>query len=598
MSFSAEIKDFIGGFQAGASVGGDIQDRKLNREKWEWDKAFEEKKFDFTKSKYADDKDYRERAFEESKKRTASAEGRAERNLKLREERARNAGLEALGTDPDARGSGQPGYSDYYVDEKDEQDEFDTSEAEISAIPVPEVSEEDPLTSYQRRGGMVLHAAEGALVPQVEDEEHPELAEEESRPRPAAIPVDAAPAPSGEPEAEQEVASDGKGDMLVEQVKPIIKEVFDASAEEEKAEASRKPEAIETEKPKKDQSRVRVATGEGAATPEEIKAIDQKIDPNGELEPWVKGAARLYYTYNYFVEQGQPEKARNVAKRIIAYDKMASQALGHLAQTALEQNDLVSASRLVTDAYNENIPDGNKMTAQPTAKGTVLYKIERNGKVVQQGEADTRQIWEMAGKIANGSEYIRRMGRIAGEARGSSEGGSAPQGKVKRSYPDTVRDAARAVVEVEALQKAMEDSTVSEEQLAELRKQYTEKRAVAEKLMERAERVRAGTNRPRDVFEADFMKAKKNAKGMELPAALPEAPKEEPGWFSGWFGGDEEAAPAAPQSAIPDAAPVTSAGKPLPPEQRALAEKAIANRQNRQMIIERLQKAGYNTEGL
>lgn len=551
MSFSAEIADFVNGFKAGASVGGDIQDRKFEREKWEFDKAFDEKK-------YADSKDYRERAFKESKDRASRAESRAERNLRLREERERNRSLEALGTDPKSPKSSEQGDSQYYYDDRDEQDSFDTSEAEISAIPVPEVSDEEVTTSYQRRGGMVLHAAEGAMVPQVEDEEHPELAEEESRA--SAIPVDVAPAPPAEPEAPQEVASEGKGDVLVEQVKPIIKEVFDASAEEEKSEAARKPSAIETEKPKKDQSRIRVATGEGAATPEEIKAIDQKIDPNGEMEPWVKGAARLYYAYNYFIEQGQPEKARNVAKRIVAFDKMASQTLGHLARTAVEQNDLVSGSKLVTDAYNENIPDGNKMTAQPTPKGTVLYKIERKGKVIQQGEATSRQLWEMAGKIADGSEYIRRMGRIAQEAGASSEGGAAPKGKVKRSYPETVRDAAKALVELEDLETSLADtSQLSEDQLKALQKEYADKRKTVEVLMNRAERVRAGVNRSPEEFDKDFLAAKRAAKGRAIPAALPEEPKEEPGWFSGWFGGDE--APAAEQ-AVPATPPAPARAQP------------------------------------
>ena len=42
MSFSAEIKDFVNGFQGGMTIGGGIQDRKMEREKWEFEKAFKQ----------------------------------------------------------------------------------------------------------------------------------------------------------------------------------------------------------------------------------------------------------------------------------------------------------------------------------------------------------------------------------------------------------------------------------------------------------------------------------------------------------------------------------------------------------------------------
>lgn len=592
MSFSAEIKDFIGGFQAGAQVGGDIQDRKLAREKWEWDKAFEEKKYGETSARADRALDLREQSLFDRQKARSARE--AERKLRAAEKKAEAEHKAEVkdfnilaGEGPGSSKSTKPTYSDEYDfdDGFGSSDEYDYEDVE-SALPVEGVDSEE----------VGAYAAGGMVPPQVEDEEHPELAAEEAKA--SAIPVEET-SPEAEPD-EPEVVPEGKGDLLLEQVKEPIRDVMGTWTKESK-EPKTKPAAIE-EKPKKIQDRV---SDVKPATPEEIKAIDAVVDPNGEMAPYRKGAARLVKAYNFFVEKGDPGKARKIAAQIIKYDHMASMTLGKLAQAAAEQNDLVSASQLLTDAYNENIPDGNTLTAEPTPKGTVLFKIERDGKTVQQGEATTRQLWEMAGKVADGSEFIKRMARIAGEG---TSGGNTPGGKKRRSYPADIRSAAQAVLEVERLQDELENPELSEEQLTAVREQFTAKRAEAEKLMKIAEQARVKTNRPMEVFEKDFLAAKKAAKGMALPSALPEEPAEESGWWGRnmptWLGGDEEAAPAAPQSAIPadapaaPAAPVTSPGKPLPDDLRAKAQAAIDEGRSRAGVIKKLQDAGYSTEGL
>jgi hypothetical protein len=488
MSFSAEISDFVKGFQAGSQVGGDIMDRKFKKEQAELDRAFKQGEFDFEKEKFADNKAYRasrdadnkayrERVFSDrvargnrAERRAEAASRRADEALKLRAKQAEDSALAAYGTDPGAMAKGQS-YADDYDFEADASVETD--------VDYPEVDTEEP---EFKRGGLVPHANTGGAIP-----EEPPVEEPESNP--------------------------DKGDLLVEKAKPILKEVFD----DEAAKLSEKPEAIAT-KPKKDQSRISVISGEGAASPEEIKAIDKVIDPENRMEPYRKGAARLVTAYNFFVEKGDMEKARNVAKRIVGFHKLAAQTQGNLAMAALERGDLRAASKLVTDAYNENVFDGNTLEAAPTPRGTVMYKTNNKNFAQEQGEVGAQELWALAAKVADGSAFIDSMTDLAATAKSKGKG----------SYSKDVAEAARARNQLEAL-VAKRETVDDEKQLAEIEKQIAAQQETVMSTLEKARNAARLTKRPQEVFEKDYLRALKVEPDFAIPAAggaAPEAPEE------------------------------------------------------------------------
>lgn len=154
-------------------------------------------------------------------------------------------------------------------------------------------------------------------------------------------------------------------------------------------------------------------TGKGAATPEEIKAIDAKIDPDGTMDPWAKGRARLGYAYNYFISRGEPEKAANVSQRILLFDKMASQARGKIAVQLISSGDADKGASVLVDAYNDNIHDGSQLDVKPTGDGRFSYSITKDGKVVNEGVGTAADLAGLAGNVANGSEFTRRTARLA-----------------------------------------------------------------------------------------------------------------------------------------------------------------------------------------
>ena len=517
MSFSAEIADFVKGFQAGSAVGGDIMDRKFKKEQAELDRAFKEKDFEFAREKFADMRSYRDRRaavsderyeddktyrrgrdavsderYEDDKtyrrgrdavsderygaadRRAEAASRRADEQLKLRREALELNSLNTLGTDPGATKAGS--YADDYPIEEVVETEID----------IPEVDQKF------KRGGLVVKANTGGAIPE-------------------------------EPPVEAPVVGEGKTDLLTEQVKPILKEVFD----DEAANVGQKPEAIAT-KPKKGQSRISVISGEGAATPDEIKAMDKVIDPEGRMEPYRKGAQRLVTAYNFFVEKGETEKARNVAKRIVAFHNQAARVQGQLAQAAIERGDLRAASKLVTDAYNENIMDGKTIEAQPTPRGTVAYKTDNEAFAQQQGEIGAQQLWALASGAADGSAFLDAMTDLAATA------------KSKGSYSADVKAAAQARKSYEELKRKFDSNSdiLEEEELKPLRAQLSDAYSAYEAALKKAETAAEKTKRPRKVFEEDLARTYRNT-SVPPPAeqALPEAPAEESGGaFSNYLG--------------------------------------------------------------
>lgn len=502
MSFSAEISDFVKGFSAGAAIGGDIQDRKMKREEYEFEKAFKEKSYAEQSARANRALDLRERGIKETSADRAANRAERERaraatiaeRAKDRAERteARRAN-ELLGGAQESTKEDTAPADDWY--------DFDEAFPETEAIDTGDDSADDATEGYAK-GGLVQHAANGAPVQAIPTEEDEEVTEDPT------------------------INREGKGDPLFSEAAKVTRDVMD----EWVGDAGEKPAAVDTN-PKKSQARIASVQ---PASPEEIKAIDSKIDPDNTMEPYRKGAARLVNAYNFFVEKGDVNKARKIAAQILKFDQMATMTLGNLAQTAIEQGNLRGASKLVSDAYNNHIPDGGKMEAQATPRGTIAYKIDAAESGRQQGEISAQQLWQLAGGIANGSEFIKSMEVLAGRAPATSESNDgAPAGKgKKRSYTQTVAEAAEAMNRFEDLSSAYAEATAEEKK--KLYADLKASREAADKAYATAVRGAKATKRKPGDLQKDLSAARKNAMGA-LPED-PNAPASEEESGGSWWG--------------------------------------------------------------
>jgi len=372
-------------------------------------------------------------------------------------------------------------------------------------------------------------------------------------------------------------------------------------------------------------------TSEGQATPDEIAAIDKTIDPDNRMPPNYKGAARLATAYQYFMDRGDVERAANVAQRIVLFDKMASMTRGRLAQHALQMGDVNSASTLIEDAYNENIPDGQKLSVTPNQNGTVNYNLTNNGKTVQNGTASPQDLWKIAAGVADGSEFVKSMANIASKysTNAMRSGGTGAGGGTSKPAATAYSDALNTLAEAkQKLNSANSSESEDKEQMvSDAQKELDDaQKAVMDAGL--AARGKTGVVPARNSIQKainDTLKTTKDGynptpttapEGTPLPPANPN-PVTAQGKVGSYLptaaalGGTPAGQPkpqtsialggAPTNQAIPAQSTQTqqaAAPKPLDPAIKQQAASAIQKGAPRAAVIQRLQAAGYSTEGL
>ena len=167
----------------------------------------------------------------------------------------------------------------------------------------------------------------------------------------------------------------------------------------------------------------RMAQGEGAATEEEVDAIDDRIDPERRLSEGDRHMTRLAKTMGYYLEQGRKEDAESVAGSLLMYGANRSSQIGGLAAAAYSkyqqtgnQEDLQNAVKYIEKAY-EMVPDASGMDIQiaPDGSGLVVNKVNADGEV-EQTPLDPAALPQILRGIQDKSLYWREVTRVADKA--------------------------------------------------------------------------------------------------------------------------------------------------------------------------------------
>lgn len=157
-----------------------------------------------------------------------------------------------------------------------------------------------------------------------------------------------------------------------------------------------------------------LANNEGAATHEEVAAIDQMIDPESKLPARAKSAARIAAIWDTLGEK-DPDKAAQLAQGLLLYDKKNSQTRGMMAEEALRQGDTPTAAKYVADAYNNDLPGDARIIPAVADDGSISAKVIKGGEVVEEGKVPPEQFAGMVKKVANGSAYIEALVPLAAQ---------------------------------------------------------------------------------------------------------------------------------------------------------------------------------------
>jgi hypothetical protein len=244
----------------------------------------------------------------------------------------------------------------------------------------------------------------------------------------------------------------------------------------ERIQAELKPtSAISAQDPAYQEKLQRFARGEGRMTDEEIAELDRVVDPDGNLAPSAKSAARLAAIYKFYEDRGEPDTARDVAARVILYDKFASQTRGAMALQALKDGDLDSGVKLLEDAYNQNMPDGKTLRVDKDDQG--LVTVNEDGTInfnlgwdkltgfqtTQAGRANRQDLIQLAQNTQMGTEQMQRLlqsvetGRGGGRAATGATGGARAQAAASAKEFETNRIAVEAATKGVVAARASDD---------------------------------------------------------------------------------------------------------------------------------------------
>ena len=195
----------------------------------------------------------------------------------------------------------------------------------------------------------------------------------------------------------------------------------------------------------------RFASGEGAATAEELEGIDDNVDPERELDEGHRQMNRLAQTMNWYKSQGRDDEAEVAAASLMQYGAQRMQKLGSMSAAAYKQyqatgdkQHLDNTLRFMEKAY-QMVPDGANFDVQldrvhRPAGGDQGQRRRRGGELQHQPQRNPQLHQAGAGRL-------RLLGFCVPHRRpGGTEAEGTPGGTAGRPRVPAGREARRAQV--------------------------------------------------------------------------------------------------------------------------------------------------------
>jgi hypothetical protein len=145
-----------------------------------------------------------------------------------------------------------------------------------------------------------------------------------------------------------------------------------------------------------------LAQGAGGLSPQEMIAAGKAVDPEGKMTASQRNMAALGAVYQFWANKGEGEKAQKVAFQMLQTFRNASQRYAAIAAHAAEQGNMDLATKAAVQAY-ANVPDGRDMTMSVNPDGHVVYHyVDENGKTISKGLATPQELASSAMGLARG----------------------------------------------------------------------------------------------------------------------------------------------------------------------------------------------------
>lgn len=203
--------------------------------------------------------------------------------------------------------------------------------------------------------------------------------------------------------------------------------------------------------PQRQQALQAFASNEGAPTVQEIRTIDKTIDPEGKLTPEVRSLARMYGVYKMYEARGDMRGAAQMAGAMMLHSRRVLSTGGVAVERMIRAGNLEGAAKVGEQAYNEGVPDGQRLKVTPEKGGQFKMELfDQDGQLTQQGRYGVDQLLKFATGMQNGTVWFQKFGELAqGGARGTTRAPAAqrPQRPANQTAEERSlqRDADRAV---------------------------------------------------------------------------------------------------------------------------------------------------------
>jgi hypothetical protein len=200
-----------------------------------------------------------------------------------------------------------------------------------------------------------------------------------------AIPSDAAPTETATPDEEP-------SDDMWENARRAVRDGINKSIEDLRLE-----EETAVEDPEYEAAYENYMKGYGAAPDQVMRQVLDKVDPDRTRPPAERNMLAMGTVYRFYMDQGEPEKAKAAANSMVQYYRTISSRFLAVSQAAAEEGDLDEASKAAIAAY-ANIPNGRDLDIEKMEDGKFKVSVTdaKTGKKIVQQLVEPQQFAAMA----------------------------------------------------------------------------------------------------------------------------------------------------------------------------------------------------------
>lgn len=157
----------------------------------------------------------------------------------------------------------------------------------------------------------------------------------------------------------------------------------------------------------------------------------QRIDPDNKLGPAVREIAGIKAIYDYYLRQGNVQKAEQSAAGLVMRAADHSMRYGAAAEQAIKDGNFPRGAELLRQAY-DNVPDGRSAEADvdETGRGMFVLKDDK-GNVIARNPFGPQQMYAAALGMKDGSLFWREITTAAHRYLGNT-------GQPTKAYQDAI----------------------------------------------------------------------------------------------------------------------------------------------------------------